>query len=198
MNDSATGYGWVSITLHWVTAVLILYLLFLGSSISTLEGVARTEAVKQHTSLAIASYLVILARIVWRWLQGHPGPLPEQRGWAFSLGRLTHYAMLVALALMLISGPVMQFAYGRDIEVYTWFVIPSPIEASPGLAGLLHRVHATSALFIFIAVLLHIGGVYKHTAFNQDGTLTKIFMPGRQSPAEQQADTEIDDQRGES
>lgn len=181
MKDTATGYGWISILLHWVTAILILYLLYLGSTIGSLEGDERMLAVKRHTSVAIAGYVLLLGRVVWRFAVGHPGPNPEQRGWAFSLGKYTHYAMLVAIAAMLVTGPLMQFSYGRDIAVFDWFVIPTPIEASFGLAGVLHRIHSLAALLIFVGVLLHIGGVYKHTAFNQDGTLAKIIIPGRES-----------------
>jgi cytochrome b561 len=75
----------------------------------------------------------------------------------------------------------MQFSYGRDIVVFDWFAIPSPFEANFPRAAWLHKLHTTSALVIFIGLLLHIGGVYKHTAFNQDGTLAKIIIPGRQS-----------------
>ena len=181
MNDTPTGYGWISIGLHWLTAVLIIYLLYLGSSIGGLEGEARTLAVEHHTSVALAGYALLIGRIVWRLYRGHPGPTPEQRGWAFTLGKFTHYAMLVALTVQILTGPLMQWSYGRDIKVFDWFVIASPIEASFGLASVLHGVHAASALFIFFSILLHIGGVYKHTAFNQDGTLAKMIVPGRQS-----------------
>jgi cytochrome b561 len=91
--------------------------------------------------------------------------------------------MLVALAVQILTGPLMQWSYGRDIEVFDWFVIPSPMEAAFGFASMLHSLHAASALFLFFAILLHIGGVYKHTAFNQDGTLAKMIVPGRQSAA---------------
>jgi cytochrome b561 len=181
LNDTATGYGWISIVLHWLTAVLIIYLLYLGSTIGSFEGEERMLAVKRHTSFAIAGYLLLLGRIVWRFALGHPGPTREQQGWAFTLGKYTHLAMLVALSLMLISGPLMQWSYGRPIEVFDWFVIPAPMEARFGLASWLHSLHKWSAILIFIGVLLHIGGVYKHTAFNQDGTLAKIIIPGRQS-----------------
>jgi len=180
-KDTATGYGLISILLHWVTAILIGYLLYLGSSIDSVEGADRARAIDRHTSVAIASYFVLLARIIWRFVYPHPGATDEQRSFAFTLGKWTHYAIVVAVALMLVTGPLMLFSYGHDIAVFDWFVIPSPIETSFGLAGFLHSIHTTSALFIFIAVLLHIGGVYKHTAFNQDGTLAKIIVPGRQS-----------------
>ncbi|MDX1563358.1 MAG: cytochrome b/b6 domain-containing protein, partial [Gammaproteobacteria bacterium] len=170
-----------SIALHWITAIVILYLLYLGSSIDSLVGDDRTDAITRHTSVAIVTYLLLLGRIVWRFAVGHPGPTDEQRGAAHTLGRWTHYAMLVAMIIMLITGPLMQFSYGRDIAVFDWFQIPTPFEASFALADGLHLLHTYSALFIFFAILLHIGGVYKHTAFNQDGTLAKIIIPGRQS-----------------
>lgn len=181
LKDTATGYGWISIALHWVTAVVIVYLLFIGSSISGLAGEARDEMVARHTSVAIASYLLLVARVVWRFYYGHPQPTTEQRGWAFTLGKWTHMSMLVALVVQIVTGPIMQWSYGRPIVVYDWLTIPSPIEASFGLASFLHSVHATSAAFIFATVLLHIGGVYKHTAFNQDGTLAKMLVANRQS-----------------
>ena len=186
MNDTDSGYGWISIGLHWLTAVLIIYLLYLGSSIGGLEGEARTDAVNRHVSIAVAGYALLLGRILWRLYRSHPGPTPEQRGWAYTLGKYTHYSMLIALALQIVTGPLMQFSYGRDIEVFDWFAIPTPMEASFGLASVLHRIHAASALFIFFAIVLHIAGVYKHTAFNQDGTLAKMIIPGRQSGASNQ------------
>lgn len=181
LKDTATGYGWISIVLHWVTAAVIVYMLFLGSSVAGLEGDARAQMLLRHTSVGITAYVLLIARIVWRFYYGHPGPTGEQRGWAFTLGKWTHLIMLAAVAVMLVSGPVMYWAYGNDIVVFDWFVIPSPIGPSFALAEFMRSIHGTSALVIFIAVLMHIGGVYKHTAFNQDGTLAKILIADRQS-----------------
>lgn len=181
LKDTATGYGWISIALHWVTAIVIVYLLYIGSSIGSLEGEARNASIARHTSVAITTYLLLVARIVWRFQYGHPGPSDEQRGWAFTLGKWTHMAILVVLCLQLVTGPLMRWSYGNEIEVFDWFAIPSPIEPSLALAGFLHSLHRYAAIFIFVAILLHIGGVYKHTAFNQDGTLAKIIFASRQS-----------------
>jgi cytochrome b561 len=46
-----------------------------------------------------------------------------------------------------------------------------------------HQIHAYAALTLFLGFLLHIGGVYKHTAFNQDGTLVKMIVADRKSTA---------------
>src|SRR5690606_31169393 len=168
-RDTNTGYGWLSIALHWFTAIAVLALLFVGDTISTLEGEEREGALLLHTSIAITSYVFLWARIFLRFVHGHPGPLPQPRGPFFWIRKYTHYALLVALAVMLITGPLMVWFGGAGIGVWDWFVIPSPFEQSFAIRDALHRLHATSALIILLLTVLHIAGVYKHAAFNQDG-----------------------------
>ena len=113
LRDTAAGYGWISIALHWITGVAVLVLLFVGSSIASAED--RDGMVLLHTSIALSSYAFLWARIVWRVRTGHPGPLPNQRR--------------------------------------SFFLV---------------------------------GGVYKHAAFDQDGTFGKMLVaakPGEQAPA---------------
>jgi cytochrome b561 len=186
MRDTATGYGWLSIVLHWFTAVAVVVLLFLGDTISTLEGAEREEALLLHTSLAMSCYLFLWARIILRFVFRHPGPLPKQRGVFFVMGKYTHYALLVAIAVMLVSGPLMVWFGGEGIGVWDWFTIPSPFEQSFAARDALHSLHAWSALIILILTLLHIIGVYKHAAFNQDGTFGKMLVPSKANDAERQ------------
>lgn len=70
---------WGSIVLHWLTAAVVLALLFLGSSIAGAEAAQRNELILLHTSIAVAAYVILWWRIVWRFRKGHPGPLTKQR-----------------------------------------------------------------------------------------------------------------------
>jgi cytochrome b561 len=179
IKDTATGYGWGSILLHWVTAIVIVLMLYLGNSILGLEGNERRSAVVAHTSIAITAYLVLWLRIIWRFVYHHPGALPEQSRFFFVIGKWVHMITLVALGCMLISGPLMLWSMGESIQVFDWFAIPPPFAESMGLNGFMQRLHGWAAIVIFVGILLHLGGVYKHTAFNQDGTLTKIIVPAK-------------------
>lgn len=178
-KDTATGYGWVSILLHWVTAILIVVMLYIGNSIQGLEGEARGETLLLHTSIGVTAYAVLWLRVVWRFVFHHPGPLPAQSRFFFRLGKWVHMSMLVALGVMLVSGPLILWTLGQPVHVFDWFTIPSPLPANFELSAFMHAVHRAAAIVIFVSVLLHIGGVYKHTAFNQDGTLTKIIIPAQ-------------------
>jgi cytochrome b561 len=195
MRDTATGYGWLSIALHWFTAVAVIVLLFLGDTISTVETVdGRADAVLLHTSVAMTSYVFLWARVILRFVYGHPGPLPKQKGFFYAVGKYTHFALLIAIAVMLISGPLMVWFGGAGIGVWDWFVIPTPFEEDLAARDTLHSLHAWSAAIVLILTLAHLVGVYKHTAFNQDGTFGKMLVPAK--PDEEPTAAARPDQQG--
>ncbi len=177
-RDTRNGYGWISIALHWLTATIVLTIWFIGSSIQSPDGMSQST-LHLHTSIAISAYLLLWARIVWRFMKGHPGPLPDQSGIFFALGKYTHYAILFAICAMLISGPIMVWSMGDVIHVWNWFVIPGPFGKHTGIFDTAHGVHVWCSRVIIIGTLLHIGGVYKHAAFNQDGTFGKMLVAAR-------------------
>jgi cytochrome b561 len=179
-RDTRTGYGWISIALHWLTAILILALWFIGSSIQSDVAAGSTDTLRLHTSIAICAYVLLWARIIWRFKQGHPDATPQQRGVFYRIGKYTHYVILTAVAAMLISGPLMVWARGEGILVFDWFTIPAPFGMNMDLYVFLHVIHVWGSRIIIIGTLLHLGGVYKHAAFNQDGTFAKMLVAARE------------------
>ena len=179
-RDTRNGYGWISIALHWLTAIAVLTIWFLGSSIPAQEDLAsRESALHLHTSIAICAYAFVWVRIAWRFVQGHPGPLPLQAGVFYAIGKYTHYVLLIAIACMLLSGPPLAWASGAAIQVFDWFAIPSPYEMNMALYEALRSVHVWCSRVIIVGTVLHLGGVYKHAAFNQDGTFGKMLVAAR-------------------
>jgi len=178
-SDTKAGYGWISIVLHWLTAIVIFALLFSGSSIAVDDPSQRATALNAHTSIGIASYLLLWLRIAWRAVVGHPGPNERQRGQFFDFGKWMHSALLVVLAMMLVSGPAMAWASGRDIVVFDWFRIPAANMPQYLLRDAFHFVHRSCAIAMLAGIVLHLCGVYKHMAFNRDGTLGRIFFPAK-------------------
>src|SRR5215203_1319753 len=106
-RDTSTGYGWISIALHWLTAILILTIWFIGSSITSDLAIGSNATLRLHTSIAISAYLLLWIRVLWRFKHGHPKAMPEQRGVFYEIGKFTHWAILAAVVAMLISGPLM-------------------------------------------------------------------------------------------
>ena len=179
LYDRKSVYGWISILLHWLTAIVIIVLWLLGQSISliTPEDVDSRRAL--HVSIAASAWLVLVLRIAWRFRSGHP----HVNGQSLNIHRIAktaHYVMLIALLLMLVSGPLMVWASGNTIGIFGWLAIPGPVGESESLGELAHFVHSNSALLLFWLVMLHIGGAVKHLMFHADDTIARMIWPGRQ------------------
>ena len=174
-RDTRSGYGWLSIALHWLTAILVLTMWTLGTMSQTnVEDDAAWYA-HLHMSIGASAYLILWGRVLWRFAAGHPAPHPGQSALLFPVAKTFHYLLLIAIGVMLISGPLMVWSGGDAIEVFS-FAIPSPFAPSSGLHDLLRRVHGVTASIIILGVLLHIMAALKHIVFNRDGTFDKIMI----------------------
>jgi cytochrome b561 len=109
---------------------------------------------------------------------GHPGPLPRQGRSFFAIGKYFHFTLLTAIAVMLVSGPLMAWSAGDSIGVFG-LTLPSPVLRMPQAHDLLRRVHGLTASFILAGLILHVLAVFKHTVINRDGTFDKIMIADR-------------------
>jgi cytochrome b561 len=177
-SDTKSGYGWVSIVLHWITAVTVVAMLTIGSLSQGATVDLHTRLVHLHTSIGLAMYALLWGRIVWRFVVGHPGPLPRQGRLFFAIGKYFHFTLLMAIAVMLVSGPLMAWSAGDSIDLFS-LSLPSPILRMQQAHDLLRRVHGLTASFILAGLILHVLAVFKHTVINRDGTFDKIMIADR-------------------
>lgn len=177
LADPDSGYGWLSIALHWVGAIVVIALWVIGSSIPN-AGTKYRETLQLHTSIAALAYALLWFRVIWRFRSGHPAPNEAQRGWAFAVGKIAHFALLVTIIVMLLTGPLTVWLNGEAIHVFK-LAIPSPFSVHLDAANLAHRIHVIGANTIILVTTLHIGGALKHAAFSKDGTLDRILVAGK-------------------
>ncbi len=128
-----------------------------------------------HISIASSVWLLVWARIVWRFKSSHP-VLDGQNRFTHFVGKSLHYGLLCAIALMLISGPSMVWSAGLPIKVFSWFSLPSPLGVVPWLNQLASQVHGFCANVIVVLVLVHISGAFKHLMFNDDDTFVRMLV----------------------
>jgi cytochrome b561 len=176
-RDTRNGYGWVSIAAHWLTAILVLTMWALGTMSQTDVQDDAAWYAHLHMSIGVSAYLLLWGRILWRVAVGHPAPHPGQSALLFPVAKTFHYLFLIAIGVMLLSGPLMIWSGGDTVEVFA-FAIPSPFVPWPGLHDLLRRVHGVTASIIILGVLLHILAALKHIVINRDGTFDKIMIAG--------------------
>ena len=180
VNDTSDGYGWISIALHWLTAAVVLTMFVIGTMS---QGASREEyahLVNLHTTIGITAYVLLWGRVIWRFMVGHPGPLAKKGVALFTIGKYFHFAFLIAIGVMLLSGPLVAWLAGDAIHVFD-LEIPSPFPKLVRTQHIVRASHGYTASFILAGFVLHMLAVFKHTVINRDGTFDKIMIAGRES-----------------
>jgi cytochrome b561 len=162
LYDGPNSFGWISITLHWATALAVVALWFIGKSILWVPAEELDARRSLHIVTGLSVWLLLAGRILWRLRIRHPRAV-GQSDRTHTVARAAHFLMLAALAIMLISGPLM-----------AWLLPERSALANAALA-----VHATTATVLIVMVVLHIGGALKHLMFHDDETIARIFVPRR-------------------
>lgn len=159
-QDRPQGFGWLSIVLHWVTALAFFTLWLMGKGIGMGPPEQAAERRALHVIVGLSLWLVLAGRIAWRVRQGHPRArgLSDQ---THQLARRAHYGMLGLLSVMLLSGPVLAASLAR------W----------PQVADIAHSFHATAANLLALLVAVHIGAALKHLMFHDDDSVARICVP---------------------
>ena len=162
LKDAPNRYGWISIVLHWTGAIAVVMLWFIGN-LMTAERTGQaeyTELGHVHTSVAVAVYALLAGRIAHRFVVGFPGPLEGQHPGGFLITRLVQYTLLIGIAAMLLSGPLMVWANGDAVGVFDWGFIPSPFAPNASLHELMAETHRTARWALLVAALVHVAGVF--------------------------------------
>jgi cytochrome b561 len=177
-RDGLERYGWVSILLHWLAAILVLALWFLGDTIGfTAEVGARLARIERHVSLALAVYILLVARVGWRLRSGYPR-VNEAQPLDRLFSRIIHAVMLASIVVMLLSGPVLAISTERPLEVLWGIQLPFLVDVGPSLRYSTYVVHSTAGSVLLFAVFLHICGACKHLMFDDDDVFIRMLLPG--------------------
>jgi len=167
-------YSWPAMLLHWVQAVVVLWLLWLGWTMLDLpKGAERSAAYGLHKSLGLLALLLVLARLYWRRRQPPPAALGS--GWEVRLATATHHALYAFLLLAPLAGylassftPYALRFFGLEVVKAGW-----PDESLNALFKSAHVVLVWAGAGL---IALHVAGALKHV-FKRDGTLQRM-LPG--------------------
>lgn len=162
--DQPNSFGWISIALHWSTALGIIGLWFIGTSISFQLPELMDDRRSLHITLGLIFWLPLAGRIAWRLLVPHPH-VPGQSLRTHQVARALHYVLLAVLVVMLVSGPML-----------AW-LLPEQMPERTGIVDPLLFLHGTAANILAILVALHILAALKHLMFHDDETIARIFTP---------------------
>jgi cytochrome b561 len=155
--------------LHWLMAVCILAMLFIGVGMVSTIMPKYLTLVSLHKPLGIAILVLALVRLGVRLRYGAPSlpsDLPEPMKRA---AQLSHYAFYVLMIGMPLLGWAMLSAAAYPVVLFGGAHLPAILPQSDGLHTLLWNAHFYLAFVFFAMVLLHVAAALFHALVRRDG-----------------------------
>ncbi|MBF0369703.1 MAG: cytochrome b [Magnetococcales bacterium] len=168
--------------LHWVMAILILFLLGLGVYMVELTyyDPDYKSSPDLHRSLGLVVFVLVWVRLAWRLKHPPPPPNPNHAPWEHFVAGATHLALYGLMLVLPITGFLISTAKGHPVEVFGLFEIPA-ITSGKMQEEVFGSLHAWLAYGGAGLMGLHAAGALKHHLIDKDDTLMRMIGPWGQN-----------------
>jgi cytochrome b561 len=155
--------------LHWIMAVCILAMLFIGVGMVSTIAPEYLTLVGIHKPLGILILILALIRLVVRLVYGAP-PLPLDLPEPMKLAAyLSHYALYALMIAMPLIGWAMLSAADYPVTLWHSIWLPQIVPQSASLHTLLWNGHFYLAFLFFALILMHLAAGLFHALIRRDG-----------------------------
>jgi len=167
LTDTPTSYGLISRFNHWVVALLVLVMLGIGLYFADLpRGDEKTFWLQMHMAIGALTAVFVVLRVLWRAVSRRTQPFPQARFLQVTTD-IVHGVLMLALVIMVVTGPLTVWTAGRPVAPFDLFSIASPTGEMHNLHEILEQVHVVTAYILMGALALHILGMLKHLVFDR-------------------------------
>jgi len=176
ISNNTERWGWVSIGLHWITAVLIICLAIVGLIMSELPTSAfKMQVFALHKSFGITVLALTMLRLAWRLFAGTPDAIAGSRLQTLA-AKIVHAAMYGILIAMPLSGWLYNSASGFPLRWFGVISLPKLFTGfNPSIKAFALNMH--ESLFYILAglLLLHASAALYHHYIVRDNTLKRML-----------------------
>ncbi|MDB6043515.1 MAG: cytochrome [Gammaproteobacteria bacterium] len=162
----------LTITLHWMTLLLVLAMVGTGLLYGRMEDRPWAPSLlSAHRSLGVIIWMITVVRLSWRLkgarIPGLPTSTTRPHGFA---ARLSEYGLYVLLLTQPLTGLAQTVSRGARFELLAW-TIPSVVSKHFGYMVLFYAVHKLGAWCLIGLVSLHASAALFHHFIRRDDVL---------------------------
>ena len=179
-NDT-TNYDNVAITLHWLTALLVVAQFALAETWDWFSNDTRETMESTHISLGVLLTAVVVTRLIWRSMPKHRRS-PLATGWKLTASNVVHYLLYALLVVQAALGWTIGWSAGHSIHFFG-IAIPGPIDAlARPMRHELREIHGKVGWGIIILASGHAMAALYHHYGLRDRVLGRRAGPGVPGP----------------
>jgi cytochrome b561 len=168
--------------LHWVMAVLVITMIFLGWFMEYLEDVigktnpTRLFLYDLHKSLGVIVLVLIVIRIIARIVTFAP-PLPQTMQPLIRIAaKSLHYTLYTLMVVTPLAGYAMSDSFGKGVKLFG-LPLPRILSVNKELGKTLSELHSVFAYTLLALIVIHIAAAIWHRFFDkrENDTLPRIL-----------------------
>jgi len=176
LKSRTDRYGAIAVSIHWLSAVLILALLGSGfRAANAVDAATKAGLLRFHIPVAVIVLLLTALRLVWWWrFDRKPAPVKASPRWQARLARFVHVAFYVFILGMVASGIGMMILSGAAPAVFG-----TPGAMLPDFTAYPPRgPHGLGALLLVGLLVFHAGAALFHQLVRGDHLLRRMWYGG--------------------
>ncbi len=178
MRNTATDWGSLSKTFHWLIVLLLLTQATIGLTMGDMPRETRITMIGLHKSIGITILMLAIARLVWVLFAGRPGPVPGVSRWQHRLAQAGHGLLYLLLFAVPLSGWLMGSYGGRPTEWFGLFELPRLVAENAAAQERMEERHELLFWLLALVATGHLVAALYHHVFNRDATLVRMLPRG--------------------
>ena len=173
VKNTLTEYGFISKSLHWLSAILLLIQIPLGFYLVDLDfGEERITIENIHVTIGLGIFYVIIFRLLNNLINPVPKLGPATFIGQRFIAKLNHLLLYIAVLSITISGILKKLFNGEPLVI---FLKEIKIKENFELADQFYNIHIISNYVLIGLVALHVSAVIIHKLFFKENLLKKIL-----------------------
>jgi cytochrome b561 len=174
MNAHQARFSPLSRVLHWLMALMIVAMLFIGTGMAASVSERYRFLIAIHRPLGLAVLILVAIRLVNR-LINPPPPLPDSLPPLQRVAAKASHVLLYALMFIIpLLGWGMLSAAPYPVVIYGSLRLPPILPQNPVLYSWLRELHGDFAYLLFAVFVVHLGAALMHGLIRRDGVFESM------------------------
>ncbi len=174
MTAHQARFPLVSRVLHWLMALMVLAMLFIGTGMAASVSERYRFLIAIHRPLGLTVLILVAIRLVNR-LINPPPPLPDSLPPLQRVAAKASHVLLYALMFIIpLLGWGMLSAAPYPVVIYGSLRLPPILPQNPILYSWLRELHGDFAYLLFAVFLAHLGAALMHGLIRRDGVFESM------------------------
>ena len=180
-----TRYDAVAMVIHWLTAALMIYMVFFGEDLMK-EGEHAAKAgdaanatfePSVHVSLGVSILLLTLLRILWRVTHTAPPYPVTMKRYEVIASKSIHglfYLLMILIPLtgwLSFGGFLEELPAMAGVQIFGMY----PVPAAPVTGESFKELHEIGSNVAIALIILHVLAALKHQFLDRDGILKRML-----------------------